>query len=261
MSDRRVDVRGPRFSAAITVAVVVTALAVRGDVGQLLLAWQAGVFAVATITGPHSSPYAWLFRTLLRRGVFAPTSASEPEAGPRFAQGCGLVVAAVGLAAVVAGFDTLGWTAAGVVAALAALQAFAGVCVGCEVHALLLRVRAWQQGSSHLSPAVAGSPGQQLRTAAGAAAGTGLAVVVVGTSTCTRCPATLTNARAVVASLPGAHAGYVDALEAPALAAALRVRRSPTVFVIADDGEILARRSGAVDAAALAHMVTAPSNS
>lgn len=256
MSVRQVDVRGPRLSAAVTVAVLGSALAVRGQVGLGLVGLQTAVFAIGTFGGVARSPYTMAFRALVRRGVFAPTTETEPAAGPRFAQGCGLLVASAATGLLLAGAATAGWVAVALVATLAGLQAFAGVCVGCEVHAQLVRRRAGLRTSR--LPDIGANLGLRLRDAAGAQDGTKVAIVVVGTPTCSRCPATLARARRVAAGIGDtAQAGYVDAVGEPALTAALRVHRSPTVFVVAADGAILTRRSGTLDAEALAQMTDA----
>jgi hypothetical protein len=129
-----IDVRGPRFGAAITSVVLATALVVQGGLGTALVAWQAVVFAVASIAGLAWSPYGNLFRFLKRRLDLGPPPATEPEAPPRFAQACGLAVAAVALALFAAGATTAGWIAVGVVFALSALLATSGICIGCELY-------------------------------------------------------------------------------------------------------------------------------
>lgn len=137
-----VDVRGPRFGAALTTTVLATALVVQGSVGVALVAWQVVAFAVATVGGLAWSPYGNLFRLLKRRLDLGPPPATEPEGPPRFAQLCGLVVAGAGLLALVLGATTLGWVLVGVVLALSALLALSGLCIGCELYLLGQRLRA-----------------------------------------------------------------------------------------------------------------------
>ena len=137
-----IDVRGPRFGAAVTTAVLAVALVVQGTLGTALLAWQVLAFAIATFAGLAWSPYGTLFRVLKRRlDLGAPTEV-EPEAPPRFAQLCGLVVAGAGLVAILAGATTLGWALVGVVLALSTLLATTGLCIGCELYLLGARLRA-----------------------------------------------------------------------------------------------------------------------
>lgn len=137
-----IDVRGPRFGAAITSVVLAVALVVQGPVGVALVAWQWLVFAVATFAGLRWSVYGNLFRWVKRRFALGPPPATEHEGPPRFAQACGLVVATVALIAFAVGAPTVGWIAVGAVLALSALLAFTGVCVGCELYIIGQRVLA-----------------------------------------------------------------------------------------------------------------------
>lgn len=136
-----IDVRGPRFGAAITTVVLAVALVLQGTVGTALLAWQVVAFGLATIGGLAWSPYGRLFRVLRERLRWGPPRAVEPEAPPRFAQLCGLVVGGAGLVAVLAGATTLGWSLVGVVLALSTLLATTGLCIGCELYLLGVRLR------------------------------------------------------------------------------------------------------------------------
>lgn len=133
-----IDVRGPRFSAAITFVVLAAAYLLSS---AALLAVQVAVFAVASLAGLRFSPYGAVFRLLKRRGVVGPPTATEPEAGPRFSQTMGLLFAGAGLVAIAAGATGLGWALVLVVVALSGLLAATGLCVGCEVHAVIQRVR------------------------------------------------------------------------------------------------------------------------
>lgn len=141
-----IDVRGPRFGAAITTIVLGTALVVQGEVGIGLVAWQWLAFAISTVAGLRYSPYGNLFRWVKRRFDLGPAPATEPEAPPRFAQACGLVVASVGLLGLALGAATLGWAAVAVVLALSLLLATTGICVGCELHVLGTRLLSSARG-------------------------------------------------------------------------------------------------------------------
>lgn len=134
----QIDIRGPRFSAAVTFVVLAAAFALRLE---LLLAFQVVVFAVAAVAGLRWSPYGNLFRFLKRRLNWGPPPATEPEAGPRFAQLMGLIFTGGGLIAIASGAPGLGWSLVLVVVALSGLLAATGLCVGCEVYALGRRLR------------------------------------------------------------------------------------------------------------------------
>jgi hypothetical protein len=136
-----IDVRGPRFSAAITSVVLGTALIVQGPIGVGLVAWQWLAFAVATFAGLAWSPYGNLFRLIKRRFDLGPPPATEPEGPPRFAQLCGFVVASVALTLFAVGAVTAGWVAVGVVRVLSLLLALTGICVGCELYLVGQRLR------------------------------------------------------------------------------------------------------------------------
>ena len=128
-----IDIRGPRFSAAITFVVLAVAFAFRSPV---VLAFQVVMFAIAALAGLRWSPYGNLFRLLKRRLELGPPPATEPEAGPRFAQFMGLLFSGGGLIAITAGAAGLGWALVLVVVALSGLLAATGLCVACEIHAL-----------------------------------------------------------------------------------------------------------------------------
>lgn len=137
-----IDVRGPRFGAAITTLVLALALVLQGTVGTVLVAWQVVAFAIATFAGLAWSPYGNVFRFVKRRFDLGPPPDTEPEAPPRFAQLCGFVVAAAGLIALLAGAEVVGWVLVGVVLALSTLLATTGLCIGCELYLVGERLRA-----------------------------------------------------------------------------------------------------------------------
>jgi hypothetical protein len=142
-----IDVRGPRFGAAITTVVLAVALVVQGPVGLALVAWQTAAFALGSLLGLRWSPYGNLFRFLKRRLDLGPPPETEPEGPPRFAQTSGLVVLLLADAAFVAGATTVGWVLVGVVLALSTLLATTGLCVGCELYAVGARLRSRRAGA------------------------------------------------------------------------------------------------------------------
>jgi hypothetical protein len=136
-----IDPRGPRFSATLTTFVLAGVLVTPTAVGAWLLAAQAAVFAVGTARGIQHTPYAWLFRTLVRPRLAPPADLEDP-APPRFAQAVGLVFAVVGLLGFVAGVLPLALVATGLALAAALLNAAFGFCLGCEIYLLLTRATA-----------------------------------------------------------------------------------------------------------------------
>lgn len=136
-----VDVRGPRFGAAITTAVLAVALVVQGPIGVALVAWQFAAFFVSTVFGLAWSPYGNLFRIVKRRFDLGPPPEVEAEGPPRFAQACGLAVASVALIAFAIGATAFGWVAVAIVLVLSTLLATTGICVGCELYLVQARLR------------------------------------------------------------------------------------------------------------------------
>ncbi|QYX82072.1 DUF4395 domain-containing protein [Streptomyces akebiae] len=131
-----IDVRGPRFGAAVTTVVLAVVL-ITGS--AWLLAWQTLAFALGAAGGVGRSPYGWAFRALVRPRVGPPTEFEAPQP-PQFAQGVGLVFALVGLAGFTVGPEWLGQAATGAALAAAFLNAVFGYCLGCETYLLLRRV-------------------------------------------------------------------------------------------------------------------------
>lgn len=139
-----IDVRGPRFGAAITTVVLALALIAQGTIGVGLVVWQWLAFGISTFLGLRWSPYGNLFRWVKRRFDLGPPPETEPEGPPRFAQACGFAVATVALVAFAAGATLVGWVAVGVVLALSALLAITGLCIGCELYLIGQRLRGSQ---------------------------------------------------------------------------------------------------------------------
>lgn len=140
---QQVDVRGPRFAAWITTAVLVVVLVlstVSTLAAGLLLAVQAVVFAVGAVAGPRRSPYGQLFARLVAPRL-GPTVEREPVPPLRFAQLVGLVFAAVGTVAFLLGAGLVGGIATGFALFAALLNAAFGICLGCQIYPLVARLR------------------------------------------------------------------------------------------------------------------------
>src|ERR1700761_7828938 len=107
----QVDVRGPRFAAWITTAVLVSTLiasAFSAPVAAVILSAQAVVFAMGACRGPRSSPYGALFAKLVAPRL-GPVKEREPVPPLKFAQVVGLVFAVIGVGAFAAGGRRGGW--------------------------------------------------------------------------------------------------------------------------------------------------------
>ncbi|WP_077087657.1 DUF4395 domain-containing protein [Mycobacterium rhizamassiliense] len=139
----RVDVRGPRFAAWVTTAVLLTALivsAVSPQAAAIILALQAVIFAIGAVGGPRRHPYGKVFATLVAPRL-EPVKEREPVPPLKFAQLVGFVFAVAAVAGF--GFDV---PLAGVIAtAFALVAAFLnaafGICLGCQLYPLVARFR------------------------------------------------------------------------------------------------------------------------
>jgi hypothetical protein len=109
-----------------------------GRVGTALVVWQWVMFAIAAGFGLRHSVYGNLFRLVKRRFDLGAPPATEPEAGPRFAQACGLAVLSVALVALALGATTVAWVAVGVVLTLSLLLASTNVCIGCLLYGVIV---------------------------------------------------------------------------------------------------------------------------
>jgi hypothetical protein len=132
---REIDVRGPRFAAWVTAAVLAVALLLGSGT---LVAVQAVVFAVGAFAGLRYAPYGVLFRLLVAPRL-GPVREREPEAPPRFAQLVGLLFAVVGAAGYLLGAPVLGAVATGFALVAALLNAATGFCLGCELYLIARR--------------------------------------------------------------------------------------------------------------------------
>jgi zinc transporter ZupT len=144
----QIDPRGPQFNAILTsVVLALTLLTAPGGVGVVLLSVQAVLFATGVALGVQRTPAAYLFKTLVRPRLTAPTHLEDPQP-PRFAQGVGLAFAVVGLVGYLAGAPLLGAIATGFALAAALLNAVFGFCLGCEMYLLIRRVAPGRQRSA-----------------------------------------------------------------------------------------------------------------
>ncbi|MDT5203653.1 MAG: hypothetical protein QOD34_289, partial [Mycobacterium sp.] len=92
----QVDVRGPRFAAWITTAVLVITLLVAGInplATAVILGAQSVVFAIGAVAGPRRHPYGLIFAKLVAPRL-SPVREREPVAPLKFAQLVGLIFAA-----------------------------------------------------------------------------------------------------------------------------------------------------------------------
>lgn len=139
----QVDVRGPRFAAWVTTAVLLTVLVLSGfsaAAAAALLAAQAVVFAIGALRGPRQHPYGRLYATLVAPRL-GPVTEREPVSPLRFAQLVGLLFALIGVAGFALGAPTVGLIATAFALCAAFLNAAFGICLGCQVYPLIHRLR------------------------------------------------------------------------------------------------------------------------
>ena len=137
MQNIEIDARGPRFSAALTTVVLALAL-VTGSAWVATI--QAVVFAIGAINGPQFTPYAFIYRTLIKPRLKSPLR-TEDVRPPQFAQSIGLLFALVALVGSAAGAPVVFTIAIAAALAAAFLNAAFDFCLGCQIYLLLARLR------------------------------------------------------------------------------------------------------------------------
>ena len=132
-----IDARGPRFSALLTTIVLGTALATGNP---WLIVLQAIVFAIGAFKGPQHTPYAQVFKKLVKPKLKSEAT-TEDVRPPKFAQRVGFgftIVAIIGLLFAPA----LATVAISFALAAAFLNAAFNFCLGCEIYLRIARLRA-----------------------------------------------------------------------------------------------------------------------
>jgi hypothetical protein len=132
----QLDVRGPRFAAAVTTLVLIVILLTAN--AWIALA-QTVVFAIGALSARHA-PYGAVFRTFVAKRL-GPPREFEPAAPVRFAQGVGAVFGLVATMGYFTGASAVGYVGAGGALVAAFLNAAFGVCLGCEMYLVLRRAR------------------------------------------------------------------------------------------------------------------------
>jgi hypothetical protein len=133
----QIDARGPRWSALFTTIVLAIAL-VTSNVW--LIAFQAVVFAIGALRGPQFTPYAFIFKKIIKPRLKS-TATSEDVRPPQFAQTVGLAFALIAIIGSATGAGGVFTVAVGFALAAAFLNAAFNFCLGCEMYLLILRAR------------------------------------------------------------------------------------------------------------------------
>ncbi|MCX7619270.1 MAG: DUF4395 domain-containing protein [Acidimicrobiales bacterium] len=132
-----VDPRGPRFNQAVVAICLL--------IGFLFQWWYvvpllAVVLFLGAAFGPRYGPFLRLYSELIKPRLGPPGTLEDPRP-PRFAASVGVVFLSAATISFVIGGQLVGWVLALVVAALAALAAVTGLCVGCEIYLWIARRR------------------------------------------------------------------------------------------------------------------------
>ena len=132
-----IDARGPRWSAVITTVVLAIALVTSS---VWLIAFQAVVFAIGALRGPQFTPYAFIFKNVIKPRLKS-TVTFEEVRPPQFAQAVGLAFALVAIIGSATGAGGVFTVAVGFALAAAFLNAAFNYCLGCQMYLLILRAR------------------------------------------------------------------------------------------------------------------------
>lgn len=129
-TSQEIDARGPRFGAAITTLVLATVLVTESIE---LLAFQTAVFAIGGFIGPQHSPYAFIYRKIVKPRLKSPL-VTEDSRPPQFAQLVGFGFALTGFIALATGFEIIFNIAIAGALFAAFLNAAFAFCLGCEMY-------------------------------------------------------------------------------------------------------------------------------
>lgn len=244
-----IDPRGPRTNQAVLACALVLGFALRQW-------WVVPLFAVVLLLGaafgPRWGPVLRFYQEVVRPRLAPPAELEDPRP-PRFAASVGVGFLSASTLAFLVGAPVVGWTLALVVAALAALAAVTGLCVGCEMYVLFVRLRGGvrvvtverafhDMGGPHGHEGARTSRRDGLPSLPERFVGTSDVWLVFTTEYCAVCPRIVER---ISNERPGERVVTLDVSENLDLASVYKVRRAPTVLRASADGVVLARLSGA----------------
>ena len=132
-----IDARGPRWSALFTTVVLAIALVASS---VWVIAFQAVVFAIGALRGPQFTPYALVFKKVIKPCLKS-TATLEDVRPPQFSPAVGLIFALVAIIGSATGAGGVFTVAVGFALAAAFLNAVFNFCLGCQMYLLILRAR------------------------------------------------------------------------------------------------------------------------
>jgi thiol-disulfide isomerase/thioredoxin len=240
-----IDPRGPRTNQAVLACALVAGFLT----GQW---WVVPVFAVVLFLGaafgPKWGPVLRLYAVIIKPRLAPPTELEDPRP-PRFAATVGVLFLGSSTIAFAFGQSFVGWTLALIVAVLAGVAAATGLCIGCEMYVMFVRLRGGVrvvsvERSLHDSSDVAERPHRRGEyPALPAELRSDRPVwVVFTTEFCAVCPQVVAQ---IAAARPEDSVVTIDVAEHLDLASAYKIRRAPTVVRAAADGSVLVRLAGA----------------
>lgn len=130
---RTIDPRGQRFGAGLSAITLIVGIALDLPIVAALVGLA---LAVSAALGTQWFLFGRPWPAIRRALRLGPPSDPEPELGPRFAQALGAAFVAIGLVLLGAGATPWFWAPIAAVAALQALLAVSGYCLGCKLYGL-----------------------------------------------------------------------------------------------------------------------------
>ena len=142
-----IDPRGPRFTAAVSAVLAIAVLVLgTGTAALVVLALLAASFLLGVVRGPAGTWTGAVFRRFVRPRLAPPAELEDPRP-PRFAQLVGLVLSGLGLLLGLLGVTAAIPVSAALVLVASFLNAVFGLCLGCELYLLGMRLRARGAGT------------------------------------------------------------------------------------------------------------------
>jgi hypothetical protein len=212
-----IDSRAPRTNQAVIGSLAALAFAL--DLPWLVALLGLQLAIGLTLGRRYCLPCLLYFELIQPR---LGEGAVEDARPPRFANMVGLAFLGAATVAFLAGAESLGWSLALIVAALALLAAVSGLCVGCELYLWVARLRALRRRMA---------PGEL-----GLGEGSGVRVVGFSSPYCLPC-----QEWEKALEQAGVRYTKVDVSQRPELARRFGVKVTPLVLAVrVPDGEVLA---------------------
>lgn len=131
MNERKVDHSALRTNQAFIIALLILAFVIDAE---WLVAFVAAVMLIGTAM-PQAALFKAVYLYLLKPSkIVRPDVRADNPEPHLFAQGVGGTFLAAATIAFIANAATIGWVLTWIVIGLAALNLFAGICVGCMMY-------------------------------------------------------------------------------------------------------------------------------